>query len=77
MSDKPDSIARRWASFVVARRGRPVAALVLLLLAALVATSGALVIERLPVTGGELFLLVVAGMAAIGFGLLVLAARKR
>ncbi|HEU0290625.1 MAG TPA: CHASE2 domain-containing protein, partial [Burkholderiales bacterium] len=55
MSAKPDSITRRWASFVVARRGRPLAALVLALLAAMLATSGAPVIERLRHAGFDAY----------------------
>jgi len=55
VSANPDSIARRWASFVVVQRGRPLAALVLVLLAAMLATSVAPVIERLRHAGFDAY----------------------
>ena len=55
MSAQPDSIARRWASFVLMRRGRPLAALVLALLAILLATTEFAAVERLRHAGFDTY----------------------
>lgn len=55
MSAAPDSLARRWASVAIVRRGRPLAVAVLLLLASVVAFSGAPVIERVRHTGFDAY----------------------
>ena len=47
MGAAPDSVARRWASLVIIQRGRPLAALVLALLAILLATTELALVERL------------------------------
>lgn len=55
MSAAPDSLARRWASLIVARRGRPLAATLLVLLSAVLAVSGAPVIERVRHAGFDAY----------------------
>jgi CHASE2 domain-containing sensor protein len=55
MSAAPDSLARRWASVVITRRGRPLAAAALLLLAAVLGVSGAPVIERVRHAGFDAY----------------------
>lgn len=55
MGARPDSVARRWASFAITRRGRPVAALVLALLAITLAASSARVIERVRHAGFDAY----------------------
>ena len=55
VSAAPDLLARRWAGIAIAGRGRPLTAIVLALLAAVVAAPGAPVIERLRHTGFDAY----------------------
>ena len=55
MAEAPDSIARRWASFVLVRRGRPLAAAILALFAVALAASALPSLERLRHTGFDAY----------------------
>jgi CHASE2 domain-containing sensor protein len=55
MSAAPDTLARRWAATIIVRRGRPLAAAVLLLLAFVIAFSRAPVIERVRHAGFDVY----------------------
>jgi len=51
----PDSVARRWAALAIIQRGRPLAALVLALLAILLATTELAAVERLRHAGFDAY----------------------
>ncbi len=55
MSAAPDFVARRWTSLIIVRRGRPLAALVLALLAILLATTELRPVERLRHAGFDAY----------------------
>lgn len=55
MSAAPDSTARRWASLLIVRRGRPLAAFALTLLTILVATTDLRGVERLRHAGFDAY----------------------
>ena len=55
MNAAPDSTARRWASSVIILRGRPLAVLVLVLLAVLIATTEPQPVERLRHAGFDAY----------------------
>lgn len=55
MSAAPDFVARRWTSLIIARRGRPLAALVLALLAILLAATNPRPVERLRHNGFDAY----------------------
>jgi adenylate cyclase len=55
VSAAPDFLARRWASFAIIRRGRPLAALALALLAVLLATTEPRPVERLRHAGFDAY----------------------
>jgi adenylate cyclase len=55
VAEAPDSIARRWASFVIVRRGRPLAAAILVLFALGLAVTTSPALERLRSTGFDTY----------------------